>query len=151
MNYETTKKLVASFKKGTIRTMEYSKELKTRKGVTDKITKKTVIQIRTGVKYDNIASVQESRRTGQLPVENQGLPSHLIWVDDNFIKNTQTGKIMLRVAYANGHKTKTRYFKNGEEVTKAEIENLCLKSETAPKNTVPTVFNIGVENIISIK
>ena len=108
------------------------------------------MQVRFGVKYDNIRSVMDARNTCALPVKNQGLSSNLVWLDKNFIQNKVTGDVMLRVAYANGHKTKTVYYKNGIEVDNKDIVPLCLKSETETRATAPTVFNIKVDKIVSI-
>lgn len=151
MKYIDVKEKVEGFKKGTIRTITYSKSLKTLKGVSDVVTKTTTMQVRTGVNYNNLKAVKAGRMEGTIPVENQGLSPALEWVDNNFIRNKKTGTIMLRVAFANGNKTKTTYYKNGKVVDKSEIIPLCLKSETASRDSIPTVFNISVEKIDKIK
>lgn len=150
MTHYETKACIENFKKGTIHTMTYQKSLKTRKGITDVVTKTTKMQVRLGVRYDNITAVKEARNDGSLPVTNSGLASSLEWIDGNFIRNTKTGNIMLRVAYANGNKTVSEYRLNGKIVDKAEIEPLCLKSEFSVSDSAPTVINIGVEKIIEI-
>lgn len=150
MNYSEINELIANNKRGTIHTMTYSKALKTRKGVADSITKRTTIQVRFGVDYDNMKSTIEGRANGTLPAVNQGLHPSLEWLDNgNLIRNVKTGSIQLRVANAHGNKTVTEYFKNGEKVSKEEIEPMCLASEF--KSNSNTVFNIGIEKIESIK
>lgn len=149
MNFNELKNIVTATKKGTIRTLTYSRPMKTRKGVEDIITKTTTMQVRFGVRYDNMASTKEGRANGTLPAENAGLAPALKWVDDNFIVNTKNGNLMLRVAFANGNKSTTKYYKNGVEVAKETIVPLCLASETATKTT-PSVMSIGVEKIISV-
>lgn len=149
MNFNELKNIVTATKKGTIRTLTYSRPMKTRKGVEDIITKTTTMQVRFGVRYDNMASTKEGRANGTLPAENAGLAPSLRWVDDNFIVNTKNGNMLLRVAFANGNKTVTKYYKNGVEVEKTAIMPLCLASETASK-TAPSVMSIGVEKIISV-
>lgn len=151
MEYTTLKNTIASMGKGTIHTITYSRPMKTRKGVTDTITKTTTMQCRLGVRYDNMASTKEGRANGTLPTENAGLANSLRWVDDNFIENIYNGNKMLRVAYANGNKTVTKYFVNGVETTKDAIIPLCLASETKPSTSAPTVMNIGVEKIVEIR
>lgn len=145
MTYEEIKAAVESTNKGSIHTLSYSRPLKTRKGVSDSISKRTVMQCRFGVRYDNIKTVKEDRANGILPAENQGLHPSLRWVDENFIENVNNGNKMLRVANANGNKVITIYFKNGIEVSKEEIVSLCLASEF--KGEQPTVQNIGIEKI----
>lgn len=151
MEYEALRKTLANITKGSIHTVTYSRPMKTRKGITDTITKTTTMQCRFGVRYDNMASTKEGRADGTLPAENAGLAASLRWVDENFIENINTGNKMLRVAYANGNKTISRYFVNGIETTKEAIAPLCLASETKPSTSAPTVMNIGVEKIDSIR
>lgn len=154
MRYEEIMNIINNTGKGTIHTMTYGKELKTRKGVTAKISKKTVMQIRMGVDYDHLATTIEGRKDGTLPPENAGLNPSLKWVDKgrNFLINTKTGRVMLRVAYANGNPTKTQYYKDGVPVEKADIEALCLKSEIgSPGKATPSVINISIDKIMSIK
>lgn len=150
MNYNELSEIINGNKRGTIRTMTYSKPLKTRKGVSDSIMKRTTIQVRFGVDYDNMKSTIEGRANGTLPAVNQGLHPSLKWLDDgNFIQNIKTGGIQLRVANAHGNKTVTEYFMNGLPVKKEDVEPLCLASEF--KGNSNTVFNIGIEKIESIK
>lgn len=151
MTHEEAKKIVDSLKKGTIRTVTYTKPLKTRKGIEDVVTKTTTMQVRLGVKYNNMKAVKAAKAEGKLNHDNYKLEDTYEWLDDNFIKNKKTGNVQLRMAYANGNKTITEYKKNGVVVEKVDIEPLCLKSETIVKTDAPTVFNIGVEKIISIK
>lgn len=155
MTYEQINKRINECKKGTIHTISYTKELKTRKGVTDKIEKRTKTQGRFGVTYDNIKTVKESREEGYLPAENAGLPKGTEWLDDRrlFIKSVKTGAIQLRVARANGNKTITEYYKNGVLVDKSEVEPLCLKSEFPDyTNKTPSpIFNIGIEKVTEIR
>lgn len=147
MNINELNNIVKATKKGTIRTITYSRPMKVRKGVTDTITKTTTMQVRFGIRYDNMATTKEGRANGTLPAENQGLAPSLRWIDDNIIQNTKNGNLMLRVAYANGNKTTTRYYRNGAEVSKEIIAPLCLASETSNSGTAPTVLNIGIEKI----
>jgi len=154
MNYETIAAKVKNMTKGTIHTITYEKELKTYKGVIDKVSKKTIIQGRVGVNYDNMQVVKEGRENGTLPAENAGMPEHMRWIDDDhlFIINNKTGKIMLRVSTANSNLPKTQYYKNGVPVEKSEIESLCLKSETTHYGNSPsTVINLGIDKIVDIK
>lgn len=157
MEFNEVKDLVTGFTKGSIHTITYSKQLKTRKGVADVITKRSETQGRFGVDYDNIKTVYQARNTGELPTENAGL-SGMEWVEDGFpyfLKSQKTGKIQLRVSRVNSGNNKTTYYKNGVECQKADVEALCLKSEFPDykkDDKVPhPIFNIGIEKIESIK
>ena len=151
MEFIEAKKLVEAKKNGTIRSITYTRPMKTKRGVTSKIVKTTTIQGRFGVAYDNIRTVMNARNNCELPLANQGLPSNLEWLDKHFLRNKKTGAILLRVAYANGKPTITSYMKDGRPATKAEIAPLCLAEETKPKTTPITVFNIGVDKILEIR
>lgn len=156
MKYEKINDIVNNIKGGTIHTITYQKQLETRKGVTDIITKTTKTQVMLKTTYDNIKSVKEGRANGTLPAENQGLPKGTSWLDDRklFIKNDTTKKIQLRCMKAHGNKSVTQYYKNGVIVDKSEVEPLCLKKEFPvyddSKSPSP-IFNIGIEKIIDIK
>jgi len=156
MNYNEINAIVNAVKGGTIHTLTYQKQLKTRKDVTDVITKTTKTQVMLKTTYDNIKSVKEARANGDLPAENQGLPKGTSWADDRriFIKSDKTGALQLRCMKAHGNKTVTEYRKNGVIVDKAEVEPLCLKSEFPVYNEskpASPIFNVGIEKIISLK
>ena len=154
MELSTVKEIVKNTQRGSIHTITYAKELKTRKGVDDTIMKVTTLQGRFGVEYDNIKSVQEAREDGSAPAENGGLVGAMVWDDHRYIlKNENTGKYQLRVTKCNRWPSKVTYLKNGVVVEKKDIEPLCLKSEFpnyAVSKPAP-IFNIGVEKILKIK
>lgn len=154
MELKELKNIVKNTQRGSIHTITYAKELKTRKGVDDTIIKVTTLQGRFGVEYDNIQSVKEARANGTAPAESKGLSGNMKWEDHRYIlTNGATGKHQLRVTRCNRWKPKTTYLKNGVPVTKADIEALCLASETksyGDKAPSP-VLNIGIEKILKIK
>ena len=151
MTYQQAKDIISKLRPGTIHTLTYRKTLKTRPGITDKVTKVTQIQVRFGVSYDNIRQVMDARNNLSLPIHNAGLPTNLEWKDKNFLHNKAKDTILLRATFANGYKTQSQYYLNGKPVGKADIETLCYKSETTTRSDPLIVFNIGVENILSIK
>ena len=155
-NYVEINGIVSSIKGGTIHTLTYEKNLKTRKGVNDIVTKTVTTQVMLKVKYDNIRVVKEARSSGKLPVENQGLPKGTSWLDDRhiFIKSDKTGAVQLRCMKANGNKPVVEYRKNGVLVEKAEVEPLCLKSEFPVYKDdfiKSPIFNIGIDKIVRLK
>lgn len=154
MELSTVKKIVKNTQRGSIHTITYKKELKTRKGVEDTIEKVTTLQGRFGVEYDNIKSVQKAREDGQAPATNGGLVGAIVWDDHRYIlKNENTGKYQLRVTKCNRWPSKVTYLKNGVAVDKEDIKALCLKSEFPDYNNSKStpIFNIGVEKILKIK
>lgn len=154
MELSTVKEIVKNTQRGSIHTITYKKELKTRKGVEDTIEKVTTLQGRFGVEYDNIKSVQEAREDGSAPAENGGLVGAMVWDDHRYIlKNENTGKYQLRVTKCNRWPSKVTYLKNGVVVDKEDIKALCLKSEFPDYNNSKStpIFNIGVEKVLKIK
>ena len=154
MELNELKNIIKNTQRGSIHTITYAKELKTRKGVNDTIMKITTLQGRFGVEYDNIKSVQEARENGEAPAVNGGLVGAMVWDDHRYIlKNESTGNYQLRVTKCNRWPSKVTYIKNGKVVDKEEIKALCLKSEFpdyATSKPAP-IFNIGVEKILEIK
>lgn len=154
MELNELKNIVKNTQRGSIHTITYAKELKTRKGVDDTIMKITTLQGRFGVEYDNIASVKEARETGIAPASNGGLVGSMVWDDHRYIlKNENTGKYQLRVTKCNRWPSKVTYLKNGKVVDKSEVQPLCLKSEF-PEYGISKpapIFNIGIEKVLKIK
>lgn len=134
---------------GEFHAIEWERTLKTRKGIEDIITKRSKAVVRVGVSYDHKQAVKTKRENGILPSENQGLPYGVWRVFPYLIKHNN--KLQLRVTTAQNTKFTTEYFKNGERVDKSEIIESCLKSETQSSTEQIDVFNLKIENIISIK
>lgn len=149
MDYKALEKMVMGFKKGTIRTVEYTKPLKTLKGVNDIVTKETILNARFGVQYDNIGDVKEARANGELPQENQGLPWGKWKTFPYFIGHKDTDYI--RLSLVNGTKIRSKYYINGNEASKSEVEKICLKSETTSTDKAVEILTIKVDNIKSIR
>jgi hypothetical protein len=143
-------------RKGQIVTIEFQRELKTRKTCVDVITKLVTMQARAGVSYDNMASVQEKRENGELPAENAGLPWG-VWAKDNNGKSLfphvieHKGKLYFRFsAFSSNVQTVVKYFRNGVEVSKESVIADCLASEFAERESLD-VFNVKAENILAIR
>lgn len=153
MELNEIRNIVENTQRGSIHTITYAKELKTRKGVEDTVIKVTTLQGRFGIEYDNIQAVKEARENGTAPAENGGLIGGMKWEDHRYIlKNENTGKFQLRVTKCNRWPSKTTYLRNGVPVAKEDIEPLCLKSEfTHYSGKVSPIFNIGIEKVMKIK
>ena len=154
MNYNDILKKVATFKGGTFGEVEFSRECKTLKNVTEKITKDTKMQVRFGVTYDNMGRVQEKRENGELPKENQGLAPNEVWeIYPYIIKNEVNGQRYLRIypRIEDGKvSAKTTYRLNGQEIKKSEIENLLYSTEKKKSGNPSDCMKIKIENITKL-
>lgn len=141
----------AKSKKGSFASIVWERPLKTRKAYNgNTIVKRTYGSgLRMGVNYDNMKAVQEYRKDGVLPSENQGLISRE-WIEPNLtLRSLKTGKTLLRVSMASNSSFRTEYFLNGKPTTKETIEQMVLASEVK-SHDMPTVFDVGTDNIIAI-
>ena len=149
MDKQTLTELVMSRRKGTFAQIHTRKTLKNYKGITDIIEKQMVFSGRLGVTYDNIANVQDKRATGELPQQNYGLTWGEWEQFPYFIKNGN--KTYLRISPTKNTKFDTKYYKNGVEVSKSDIESLVTKSNFSSNNTESIdALTIDINNIISI-
>ena len=137
-------------KKGTFVDMSWGKQLKTRKGVVDIITKESNGNVRLGIEYDNKKSVIEKRESGEIPAENQGLKG-MEWLQFPYLLQGKNS-IHLRVYPTNNNPIHAKYYKNGVEISRDEAKEYCLKSEIPDRNgELPECLNIKIENIKTIK
>ena len=107
--------------------------LKTRKGVTATVTKTVRCVGRLGVEHDNRAKVIEARANGTLPATNQGLPwGEWLMVDGvSFAPYliTHKGNMYVRIYPVEGRAPRVMYKIDGQVVSKADAEALCVASE----------------------
>lgn len=133
-------------KKGTFVNMSWGKQLKTKKGIVDVITKESNGNVRLGIDYDNKKDVINMRKTGELPSENQGLKG-MEWLQFPYLLQGKNS-IHLRVYPTTNNPIHAKYFKNGQEITRDEAKEYCLKSEIPEsKGELPECLNIKIENI----
>ena len=141
-------------KKGQIATIKIRRPLKTRKEFSKiKIIKESVMQIRCGINYDNINKVKEARYIGDLPAQNEGLSSNLIWsIYPYLLKNTKTNKSYFRFYTVNNNFVPSiKYILDKEEVTKDDIKQFVLASEISDHKGDKTCFNIEVNKIVEVR
>ena len=152
MNYTDLMNLVSQFGKGTIHTLTYARELKTKKNVTDIMTKIETVQVSFGVNYDNKKAVIEARNNGELPAENQGLAKNMEWVVYPYLlRNVKTGDYQLRCNGLKTNKHEINYYKNGGLVDAKDIINDCYSNEVSLELPDPRpTFNIALDKIVSI-
>lgn len=135
--------------KGQIRTVTQRKTLKTRKGVTDTVEKKSRYQVRFGCQYENRQAVKEIRETGKeaQPLEEKGYR----YVNFPYIaEHLNTGKLYAAATPVDSKLRETAYFLNGKEVEKSVIEPLVLKSEIAVREEIPLWYFIRLETLESV-
>ena len=152
MNYSDLLNLVTNFKKGTIHTLTYSRELKTKKNVSDIMTKIETVQVAFGVDYDHKKDTIEKRQSGELPEENQGLAESDEWVIFPYIiKNKKTNEIKLRCNGINSSKHEVKYFRNGLEVKPEDIIADCYSKEVNLEiPEVKKTFNLGIDKVLNL-
>jgi hypothetical protein len=113
------------------------------------ITKVTQVTCRAGVKYDNIAAVQEKRENGELPSENAGLKGMSWVVFPHILIGDKSQEESWRFAtIPKRHNKVTRYFVGDVEVSKNEIpwEHAYASSSKGASD----VFNVKAKNIVSL-
>ena len=151
MDIKKLARILQTIKAGEFHTVEWNKELKTRKGIDAVVTKNTVGKaLRVGVAYDNKQAVKTKRELGILPTENKGLPYGTWRAFPYLIKHN--GKLQLRVTTAQNTRFLTEYFINGVKAERKDIVELVLKSEIGNGDEKQIdVFNLKIENIIAIR
>lgn len=138
-------------KKGANLSVVFDRPLKTRKGVAEKVTKVTRIVARGGVDYDNIGIVKEKRENGELPSENAGLPWGE-WVEFPIhIRHKEVDYARFYPASGIGFKPEVTYFLDGVEVSKEQVQTLCLASEFPKRDEAPLCFTIKANNVAMIR
>ena len=151
MNKEELKQLILKSNKGTFHTMIWNKELKLLKKFEGqmKITKISKAIVRFGCQYDNLKAVQDKRENGELPEINQGL-NGLEWLEyPIFLRGLKNNNVYLRVNLIPDTIIETKYYLNGNEVTKDEILKYCLASNFSNGKPLD-VFNVNIDNIQEI-
>ena len=132
--------------------MVWNKELKLLKkyeGENIKITKISKAIVRFGCQYDNLKNVINKRENGELPQDNQGL-NGLEWLEyPIFLRGIKNNNTYLRVNLIPDTIIETKYYLNGNEVTKDEILQYCLASNFSNNKQID-VFNVNIENIQEI-
>jgi len=104
---------------------------------------------RLGVNYDNLKQTNEKRDNGELPEENAGLPWGEWDIYPFLIKHNNAEYIRM---YANKAQIKNKFFLNGAEVKKADIEQYLLASEKSkPTEDSVLTLSIKADNVIEIK
>lgn len=144
--------IVPSLKKGAFHLIVGRRPMKLKKGVEGNFEKETHFNCRLGVIYDNLASTKEGRENGSLPAENAGLKGFDWSIAPYTLTATKSGKKYLRCypTHNDNLKTVMKFFKNGVEVTKEEVEPFVLSGE-CDDSQISAVKNYPIEYIQVIK
>lgn len=159
MSNSTLISIIKSIPAGRFFRMSYQSELPVKaaykkQGIS--VIKITDTTVRTGVRYDHIASVKEYKANH----EPSGIvrTNNYVWIEPNRLKhNTATGKDYVVIAPMKNSCPKSKYIVkdiNGERVvTIDELDkSLIQDSYWKPSNGMPAaVRTISLENIIEVK
>lgn len=106
--------------------------LKTRKDVSAVVTKEVRTTVRAGLSYDNRASVQSARESGELPERNAGLPWGEWLAFPYVIAHKGVHYVRLYPVLrpdGSARSCKVIYRCNGERISREQAQALCLASE----------------------
>jgi hypothetical protein len=153
MSENNSVKAIALNKKGQFTNIEYARPCKVLKNAPAILKTTKAFNVRVGAEYDALKTTLEAKGVAnkeEAHKVNQGLFG-MEWVSYPVVlKSVKSGKEYIRLETAKNTRFETVYTVNGKEVAKAEIEQYLQASEKK-SGDLPTVMNIGVENIHYIK
>jgi hypothetical protein len=129
----------------------WEREMKTRKECKAKVTKRTEAYVRAGIDYANLASVKSGIASGERD-EVQALPWGE-WIQFPFIighKDREYVRVYPATFENLQKKISVQYFIDGREVSKADVEPLCLASEFREREEETLCFTLKAESILAI-
>lgn len=129
----------------------WQRDCKTRKGITVSIEKRVAAHsLQFAAAYDNRATVQDKRESGESPAENQGLRGFTWEVFPRILRAEKSGKLYARLNVTKATRFATVYFLDGKRIDKATIAPYLLASEIS-KGEIPLVLNVAVDAIKSLR
>lgn len=146
-------KAIALNKKGQFSNIQYARPCKTLKGAPEIIKTTKAYNVRIGAEYDALKTTLEAKgveNKAEAHKVNQGLNGMDWVVYPVILKSNKSGKEYIRLETAKNTHFETVYTVNGKEVQKNEIVQYLQASEKK-SGEMPTVMNIGLENIQYIK
>jgi len=127
--------------------------MKTRKGIDAIVTKEVRTTVRVGLAYDNRASVQTARASGELPSANAGLPWGQWEVFPYVISHNGGFYVRLYpVLRSDGspRRCKVVYRENGQRITRERAQALCLASEFSETSDV-TCYTLRAQTLQRVR
>lgn len=147
-------KAIALNKKGQFGNIEYARLCKVLKGAPEILKTTKAYNVRIGAEYDALKTTLDNKGVANKEEAhkiNNGL-NGMEWVSYPVVlKSVKSGKEYIRLETAKNTRFETVYTVNGKEVQKSDIECYLQSSEKKSGGELPTVMNIGVENIQYIK
>lgn len=112
---------IKSLRKGSFAFARLLTECKTLKGVSQSVTKQTLVVVNAGIEYSKQKDVIAKRASGELPLKEQPL-SWGVYTDYPYEIEHKGG--LYNRLYIKG-RPRVAYFIDGEQATKAEAQKLC--------------------------
>lgn len=127
--------------------------LKTRKGVTDTVTKETRATVRAGISYDARAKVQDAREEGVLPAVNAGLPWGQWLAEPYVIQHVKDGALChyVRLYPVEGRTPRVVYRLNGRRISQDLARELCLASDFSKVDAAIGCMTLGLANLRRVR
>ena len=150
---EFVNQFIKSKRAGVFSRITYMRPMKTKRNVNDNILKVTSLTGRLGIKYENMKVVKDSFKNtlaGSKLEERRSVLPWGVWSLYPYLI-AYNGNNYLRVSMDKNNKPTSIYYKNGKQITKEEAKELCVSSEFRNSEEAPKVFNVNVNNIISLK
>lgn len=155
---EFQQKIADSFyamQSGAFYKVQWTRDCKVRKSAGPiRVFKNVLAYVKTGLNYDNIASVQAKRDAGELPSENAGLPWGQ-WFDFPRVIEHK-GEYYLRLYPANEFGPMKRNFfilENSKmrDIDWVEAEKYLLASEFADSEKQIDCFTVKLSNLVELE
>lgn len=141
-------------KRGTFARVSWSRPCKVKKNTPAIIKTVTANNVRIGAQYDALASTKKAKgvnTTEEAHRLNTGLKGMSWVVYPTILKSDRTGKEFLRMETAKNSKFTTEYSIDGRKVNREDIEGYLLASEKKSGCDMPTVMNVGLDNITDMR
>ena len=149
---ENTVKAIALNKKGQFSNVVYARTCKTLKGAPVIVKTTKASNVRIGASYDALKSTWDAKGVSsreEAEACNKGL-NGMKWLAYPVLLKGKNEKEYIRFETSVNTKFESVYTMNGKEVSKAEVEPYLAATEKK-SGSMPTVFNVGVENIQYLK
>lgn len=146
-------KALALNKKGQFTNLTYSRPCKVLKGAPEILKTTRAYNVRIGAEYDALKTTLEAKGVSnktEAHALNNGLNGMEWVVYPTILKSVKSGKEYVRLETAKNTRFETVYTINGKEVNKTDILQYLQASEKK-SGEMPTVMNIGLDTIQSIK
>lgn len=141
-------------KHGTFARVSWSRPCKVKKNAPAIIKTVTANNVRIGAQYDALASTKKTKgvnTTEEAHSLNTGLKGMSWVVYPTILKSDRTGKEFVRMETAKNSKFTTEYSIDGRKVNRKDIEGYLLASEKKSGCDMPTVMNVGMDNITDMR